>query len=340
MELNAKLNREKEENKNINKKNNKESDAKNKILILGILILIVSGLFLSIGLNANNMDYALSQRIPKLLSIILTGVCISISTTIFQTITGNKILTPNVMGLDSLYVLIQTVIVFVLGSSSVFIVNKKYNFIICVGGMILLSSLHYKKMFKKENSNILFLLLVGMIGGTLFSSLSSFMQMVIDPNEYLVLQNKLFASFNNVNVDILLISIILIILVIPFVCDDLKYLDVINLGRDQAINLGIDYDKLVRKLFVTVSIFISISTALVGPITFLGLLVVNLSRQMITTYKHKYLISMSVLLSVFILVTGQLLAERIFNFSTPVSVIINLIGGIYFMYLLLKESRI
>ena len=102
MELNAKLNREKEENKNINKKNNKESDAKNKILILGILILIVSGLFLSIGLNANNMDYALSQRIPKLLSIILTGVCISISTTIFQTITGNKILTPNVMGLDSL----------------------------------------------------------------------------------------------------------------------------------------------------------------------------------------------------------------------------------------------
>ena len=57
MELNAKLNREKEENKNINKKNNKESDAKNKILILGILILIVSGLFLSIGLNANNMVY-------------------------------------------------------------------------------------------------------------------------------------------------------------------------------------------------------------------------------------------------------------------------------------------
>ena len=340
MELNAKLNREKEENKNINKKNNKESDAKNKILILGILILIVSGLFLSIGLNANNMDYALSQRIPKLLSIILTGVCISISTTIFQTITGNKILTPNVMGLDSLYVLIQTVIVFVLGSSSVFIVNKKYNFIICVVGMILLSSLLYKLMFKKENTNILFLLLVGMIGGTLFSSLSSFMQMIIDPNEYLVLQNKLFASFNNVNVDILLISIILIILVIPFICDDIKYLDVINLGRDQAINLGIDYDKLVKKLFVIVSIFISISTALVGPITFLGLLVVNLSRQIITTYKQNYLIAMSTLLSVFILVTGQLLAERIFNFSTPVSVIINLIGGIYFMYLLLKESRI
>lgn len=334
MELNARL-------KNIEKKKIKTDNiAQNKILTVAILIVIVSGLFLSIGLNPNNMDYALSQRIPKLLSIILTGGCIAFSTVIFQTITGNKILTPNVMGLDSLYVLIQTIIIFVLGSSSVFSSDKRYNFIICVLGMVLLSSLLYKLMFKKENTNILFLLLVGMICGTLFSSLSSFMQMAIDPNEFLVLQNKLFASFNNVNSEILLLSIIMIILVIPFIYDDLKYLDVINLGRDQAINLGIDYDKVVKKLFVTVSIFIAISTALVGPITFLGLLVVNISRQMIKTYKHKYLISMSVLISIFTLVFGQLLAERIFKFTTPVSVIINLIGGIYFMYLLLKESRI
>ena len=129
MELKAKPNVKKEVNRS-------KIKAGNKIFILGIMILIVSSLFLGIGLNANNMDYALSQRIPKLLSIILTGVCISISTTIFQTITGNKILTPNVMGLDSLYVLIQTVIVFVLGSSSVFIVNKKYNFVICVAGIM------------------------------------------------------------------------------------------------------------------------------------------------------------------------------------------------------------
>ena len=340
MELNAKLNREKEENKNINKKNNKESDAKNKILILGILILIVSGLFLSIGLNANNMDYALSQRIPKLLSIILTGVCISISTTIFQTITGNKILTPNVMGLDSLYVLIQTVIVFVLGSSSVFIVNKKYNFIICVGGMILLSSLLYKMMFKKENSNILFLLLVGMIGGTLFSSLSSFMQMVIDPNEYLILQSKLFASFNNVNVDILLLSVVIILLIIPFVIDDIKFFDVMSLGKDQSINLGVDYDKIMRKSLVIISILIAVSTALVGPVTFLGLLVANVTREMMKTYKHSYLIVVSMLVSIFALVFGQLMIERILHLTTPVSVIIDMIGGIYFMYLLYKESRI
>lgn len=332
MQANAKL----KENFDLNKLKNLNTP----IYIITTLIVISSILFLSLGVNSGSVDYALSQRIPKLVAIIVTGGAIGFSTLIFQTITDNRILTPNVMGLDSLYVLIQTSIMFLLGSSSVLILNRKYNFILCVGFMILASLALYKLMFKNEKSNILFLLLVGMICGTLFSSLSSFMQMAIDPNEFLVLQNKLFASFNNINVDILVISMIMIILVIPFIYDDIKYLDAMSLGRDHAINLGIDYDKVVKKLLIVISIFIAISTALVGPITFLGLLVVNITREIMKTYKHTYLIIVSILVSIFTLVFGQLLVERILNLNTPVSVVINLIGGIYFMYLLLKESRI
>ena len=179
-----------------------------------------------------------------------------------------------------------------------------------------------------------------MICGTFFRSLSSFMQMVIDPNEYLVLQNKLFASFNNVNVDILFLSIILVLLMIPFVWDDIKYYDVMSLGKDQAINLGVDYDKIMKKSFVIIAILIAISTSLVGPLTFLGILVANITREMMKTYKHSYLITVSILVSIFTLVFGQVLMERILHLSTPVSVVINMIGGIYFMYLLYKESRI
>ena len=193
---------------------------------------------------------------------------------------------------------------------------------------------------EKDNANIIFVLLIGMICGTFFRSLSSFMQMVIDPNEYLVLQNKLFASFNNVNVDILFLSIILVLLMIPFVWDDIKYYDVISLGKDQAINLGVDYDKIMKKSFVIIAILIAISTSLVGPLTFLGILVANITREMMKTYKHSYLITVSILVSIFTLVFGQVLMERILHLSTPVSVVINMIGGIYFMYLLYKESRI
>ena len=310
------------------------------IILLSLMILVSSVLFLLMGINQGSMDYALSKRIPRLIAIILTGGCIGFSTIIFQTITDNRILTPNVMGIDSLYVAIQTVLIFVFGSTSTFVSNKKINFLICLVFMILGTYLLYKLIFKKDNANIIFVLLIGMICGTFFRSLSSFMQMVIDPNEYLVLQNKLFASFNNVNVDILFLSIILVLLMIPFVWDDIKYYDVMSLGKDQAINLGVDYDNLMKKSFIIIAILIAISTSLVGPLTFLGILVANITREMMKTYKHSYLITVSILVSIFTLVFGQLLMERILKLSTPVSVVINMIGGIYFMYLLYKESRI
>ena len=310
------------------------------IILLSLMILVSSMLFLLMGINQGSMDYALSKRVPRLMAIILTGGCIGFSTIIFQTITDNRILTPNVMGIDSLYVALQTVLIFAFGSTSTFVSNKKINFLICLVFMILGTSLLYKLIFKRDNANIIFVLLIGMICGTFFRSLSSFMQMVIDPNEYLILQNKLFASFNNVNVDILFLSIVLVLLMIPFVWDDIKYYDVMSLGKDQAINLGVDYDRIMKKSFVIIAILIAISTSLVGPLTFLGILVANITREMMKTYKHSYLITVSILVSIFTLVFGQVLMERILKLSTPVSVVINMIGGIYFMYLLYKESQI
>lgn len=326
--------------------NNKSKHKKRKqnlnapIVILTIMILVSCALFLTLGINPGSMEYALSKRVPKLIAIALTGACIGFSTIVFQTITDNRILTPSVMGIDSLYVSIQTVLIFAFGSTSIFVSDRRLNFLICIVFMVIGSLGLYKLVFKKENSNIMFLLLVGMICGTFFKSLSSFMQMVIDPNEYLVLQNKLFASFNNVNVEILVLSVIILLLIIPFVCDDIKYFDVMSLGKDHAINLGVDYDKLMKKSLIIISILISVSTALVGPVTFLGILVANIAREMIKTYKHSYIITVSILVSIFTLVFGQLMIERILKLSTPVSVIINMIGGVYFMYLLYKESRI
>ena len=311
---------------------------KKRLSILGILAIILIFLFIVIGLSSRNWEYLLSKRLPKLAAIVITGVSIASSSMVFQTITNNRILTPSVLGLDSLYILIQTFILFVLGSTSILVINKNLNFLLSVGLMIVFSSFLYRFLFKKEKNNIMTLLLVGVILGTLFQSISSFMQMMIDPNEFLHIQDKMFASFNNINTDLLLISVIIAFLVGLYSYKYFKLLDVLSLGRENAINLGVDYDKVTRRMLFIVCILVSISTALVGPITFLGLLVVNLAREFLTTYKHKYLILAAILISVVGLVGGQLLAERIFNFSTPISVVINFVGGIYFIYLLLKEN--
>lgn len=284
-------------------------------------------------------DYVLKHRGKKILAIILTGACIAFSTVIFQTITNNRILTPSILGLDSLYMLIQTVVVFVFGSASLTIISKNTNFLISVGLMIVFSLLLYKFLFRREGRTIYFLLLIGLIIGTLFQSASTFMEVLIDPNEFQVVQSKMFASFNNVNTDLLVISLIAILGIGVYFKRYTKYLDVLALGRDHAVNLGVPYDFVVKRLLIVVAVLVSISTALVGPITFLGLLVVNIAHPLLKTYMHKYLILGSVLISIIALVGGQFLVERVFTFTTTVSVIINFIGGVYFIYLLLKENK-
>ena len=314
---------------------------RHKVLyILFLLVVVCSVLFLVYGLNPNSYQYALSRRIPKLIAIAMTGSGIAVSSVIFQTVTNNRILTPSVLGLDSLYNLFQTLIVFSLGSLNVALMGSNLNFLIAGGLMIIFSLLLFKMMFRRENTNLFFLLMIGMIFGTLFSSLSSFMQMVMDPNEFLIVQNKMFASFNNVKSSLLGISTITMGLTLFWVLKDAKKLDVIALGKEQAINLGIDYDRMVRKMLVAVAILVSVSTTLVGPITFLGILVTNLAYQMIKDYRHSIVIPTSILLSLLALIGGQFLVERVFQFNTTIGVIINFVGGLYFIYILLKEERL
>lgn len=310
---------------------------KKKTIILGVLSILLALLYILYDLSGN-IGYILPKRIIKVVAIVITGGAIAFSTTIFMTITNNRILTPSIMGLDSLYMLTQTFIIFVFGSKSLIMMNSNINYLLSVGIMVLFSLVFYRLLFKGEDNNIYFLLLIGMILGTFFSSFTSFMQVLIDPNEFMVAQDKMFASVNNVNTNLVYLSIILIIAVVIYFLRFYKYLDVLSLGKDHAVNLGVPYNQVVKQLLVIVAILISIATALIGPITFLGLLVVNITYQFLSTYRHLYLILGSVFLSIIALLGGQFIVEKVFVFETTISVIINFVGGIYFIYLLLKEN--
>ncbi|EKN66212.1 iron chelate uptake ABC transporter family permease subunit [Schinkia azotoformans] len=310
-----------------------------KIIVLVVLSALLVTLFLFVDIGSN-WDYILPSRGKKILAIMLTGTVIAFSTMVFQTITNNRILTPSLIGLDSLYLLIQTFIIFMFGSTSQTVTDKNINFIISVGLMMIFAAVLFKVLFKREGQNIYFLLLVGLIFGTFFESVSSFMQVLIDPNEFLVVQDKMFASFNNVNTDLLVISFVIVIIVAIYFKKFARYLDVLSLGKEQAVNLGVDYDYVVKRLLIIISVLVSVSTALVGPITFLGLLVVNVAHEFLKTYRHSQLILGSIFISIIALVGGQLLVERVFTFSTTISVIINFIGGVYFIYLLLRGRKL
>lgn len=313
---------------------------KKKLFILVFILVTGILLFLFLGLSEKSYAYALSRRVPKIIAIVLTGGAIAYSSLVFQTVTENRILTPSVLGLDALYVFIQTVIIFFIGSESLAKMDNRIGFILSVLLMVIFSVGILGLILKKVKGNIYLLLLVGIITGTLFRSGSSFLQVIIDPNEFLILQGSLFASFNNINTEVLLLSGVLLAGAMGYGMTKTKELDVLSLGKDNAINLGIDHKKLVNTMLIIVAVLISVSTALVGPITFLGILVTNLSRELLKTYRHTYLILGAMLISATALVYGQLLVERIFVFTTPISVIINFIGGLYFIYLLLRENQL
>ncbi|MCH1641883.1 iron chelate uptake ABC transporter family permease subunit [Paenibacillus timonensis] len=309
-----------------------------KLWTLAGIAVLLAVVFMTIDAGGQ-WDYILPRRGKKLIAILLTGTAIAFSTVVFQTITNNRILTPSIIGLDSLYMLLQTMIVFLIGGTALTMMSKNLRFVMAVGLMVVFAMLLYRMLFRKEGRNIYHLLLIGIIFGTFFSSVTSFLQKLIDPNEFLVIQDKMFASFNNVHSDLLLISLAGVLLVALYFTRFAKYLDVLALGRDHAVNLGVGYEYVVKRMLVVVAVLISISTALVGPITFLGLLVANVAYQFLNTYRHKTLILGASLIGFIALVGGQLIVERVFTFTTSLSVIINFAGGVYFIYLLLKENK-
>ncbi|MGR5000324.1 iron chelate uptake ABC transporter family permease subunit [Vibrio celticus] len=307
-----------------------------KIAILAIASLGMAALFIGQGLTWDNYEFFLSLRLPKLLSIVLAAVAISASSLVFQTITNNRILTPSILGFDSLYMLVQTVLLFVFGSASFWVIDSIANFSMSVTVMILFSFALFHFYFKSKRNNVFTLLLIGIVCGSVFSSLSNFLAMLIDPNEFAVLQNVMFASFNNVKGELVYLSLIPLGLSLLGLWLLAPKLDVLWLGVDNATSLGVNTKRLTQITLVIVSVMVAVSTALVGPVLFFGLITVSLARQIFRSYQHRVLIIASSLLAIVLLVSGQWFIEKVMAFETTVSVIINLVGGLYFMFLLLR----
>ena len=321
-------------NQNSAKRNRK------KMLVMFVLFILAAALYMTVGVKFENQklfEYSMKIRTPKLIAMMITAYAIGSAAIVFQSIINNTIVTPCLLGMDALYTMIHTILVFILGSGSALVVNANCSFLIDLVIMGVTATIIYSYLFKKTKHNVLYVLLIGTVLTSLFSSIQSTMTRIMDPNEYDTLLTTLVASFSNVNSEIMILSITVLLIVAIALRKELYILDVLTLGKEQAINLGVDYDASIRKLLLGVTLYIAVATAMVGPLAFLGLIIANLSRQLLRTYRHTQLISGSVLFGMIILIGGQLIVEKIFVYAIPVSVFITLFGGMYFLYLLLRR---
>nr|WP_300128951.1 iron chelate uptake ABC transporter family permease subunit [uncultured Butyricicoccus sp.] len=316
---------------------------RNKLLLMAALVLVCAAAYMLIEVDFSNpklFQYAMKIRTPKLMVMLITAFAIGGASIVFQSVIRNTIVTPCLLGMNALYTLIHTAVVFFLGSASVIASNANLSFAVDVVLMGIIATVIYSWIFKKTRHNVLYVLLVGTVLTSFFGSIQTTLTRVMDPNEYDNLLNTLVASFNNINSEIIVFCLVLLAAIVLILRKELALLDVLTLGKEQAINLGVDYDRCIRRLLLGVTLCIAVATAMVGPISFLGLIIANLSRQLLKTYRHSQLIVGSALFGMIVLVGGQLIVEHIYVYAVPISVFITVGGGLYFLYLLLTRKKV
>ncbi|MFP9229787.1 iron chelate uptake ABC transporter family permease subunit [Pectobacterium cacticida] len=310
-----------------------------RLLWLAIAAAVTIVLFMSLNLGSN-LSYILMHRGLMLTTMLLVAFAASASTVLFQTVTNNRVLTPSIMGFEALFILIQTSLVFVFGVGGIPGIGPEGKFILETLLLILFSALLYRWLFTGSRNNLHLVLLVGIICGTLFRSMAGLMQRLLTPGEFAIVQGRMFATFTRTVPELVALSVG-ITLVVAVVIWRMRYrFDVLALGRDNAINLGIDYKRSVTVILLLVSILVAISTALVGPLTFLGFMVANLAYLVIRSSQHRLLLPAAFLLGVIALVGGQLVLEHLLDMSGALSVVIEFVGGALFIVLLLRKVSV
>ncbi|MGZ0712840.1 iron chelate uptake ABC transporter family permease subunit (plasmid) [Coraliomargarita sp. W4R53] len=304
------------------------------LITLSAIAVLIVVVFLFVDLPGK-WEYALGLRSRTIAGMIIAAAAIGAATVLFQTITANRILTPGIMGFDAVFLMIQTVVAFVIGPALLVsappLASWTVELVLMTGSIVLL----YWWLFQKRRLDLHVIVLAGLVLGVLFRSVTAFMQRLLDPDTFAIIQNLTFASFTSVDRELLVPTAVLVALALVSLWPIRRELDVLSLGESTAISLGIEHRRVVMHVIVVIAVMVAASTALVGPVTFFGLIVANLAYGAVG-HRHLRSIPASIAIGIITLVGGQLILSRVLGFGTELPIVIEFVGGIFFIVLVLS----
>lgn len=312
--------------------------AERRLILLGLLLVLVSALFLVWNLRAP-VGFILSLRLTKLASLIVVGAAIGTATVLFQTVAANRLLTPGIVGFDALFVFIQTALVLTLGGSGFATLPSLAQFGVEVAVLVAAAMALFGVLLRRGADDILRMVLTGVILGVLLRGLSGLAQRLLDPSEFAIVQQASFATFGAVDRTQLAIAAALLVVSFTAALRLARLLDLAALGRGTALPLGLDHDRVVLAALGIVALLVAVSTALVGPITFLGLLAASLAHSILPTWRHARLLPGAAMIGAIILVAGQFVFERVLGLQSTLTVIVEFLGGLLFLFLVLRKAQ-
>lgn len=308
-----------------------------RLLALGLAAAAAIIVFMTIGLRGN-LAFVLELRAIRLLALIEIAVAVALATVIFQTVTGNRILTPSIMGLDALYILGQTSLVVVLGGVGFAALDARMKFSGEVALLCALALCLFLPMLRaRMDMNLM--LLTGVVLGVLFRSLNGLLTRLIDPNAFAVVQTSWFADFTSLETDLVVIGAVLTAAAGIIAWRARHVLDVAALGADTATGLGIAWRPTIAGFLLLVAALTAVSTAVVGPVAFFGLLVVAAAERLVGTRRHAILMPAAALTGIIVLVGGQTVLDHAFDSASTLGVMVEFFGGLTFLILLFASRR-
>ncbi|GAA1326294.1 iron chelate uptake ABC transporter family permease subunit [Leucobacter albus] len=310
------------------------------VIVYGVAIaLAIAILVYANPANPGSAGYwvIVRSRFASLGTIALVAVCQAVATVLFHTATSNRILTPSILGFDALYVLTQTALVFVFGSAAAGLEGIP-KILAQSGLMVLFATALYGWLFSGKRANLHLLLLVGIVLGIGFGSVSTFMQRLLTPSEFDVLSAKLFGSIGQANTAYLPFAAAIALGVLIYVWRKRRVLDVIALGREASVSLGVNYRREIVTILVLVAVLISVSVTMVGPMTFYGFLVATLAYQFARNDSHGEVLPLAIGIGLVTLIGATFVLKHIFSAGGLVTVIIEFAGGLLFLIVLLRKG--
>lgn len=307
-------------------------------LIMALIWLVASLLFLLLGSNGD-FHFIWRFRFEKWLALNLVGISVALATFLFQTVSQSRVLTPAIMGLDSVFLLFNILLIGLLGGVEYAALSSSIKFFIQVFLMMLFAVSVFGLLVRRFSMDINRLLLIGIALGLLIQSLVEFFARLITPEDFSLFQGIAFAQFNRIQTGLLGVVASVVVFVFIMLWRIHLALDIYRLGRNNAINLGIPYTKMTTNLLMLVAVLVSVSTALVGPIFFFGLLITAIVFALFPSARSGPFMIMAALVGAISLVGGQAIFEHILGLASTLSVVIEFVGGLVFFILLLKGRK-
>lgn len=312
-----------------------------RILAVSVLALAFAIAILSYGnpvpVGSPGYWVVVQSRMTALATIAFVAASQALATVLFHTATNNRILTPAILGFDALYVLTQTALVFVFGTAASSLEGIP-KILAQSTIMVIFATVLYGWLFSGKRQNLHLLLLVGVVLGIGFGSVSTLMQRLLTPSEFDVLSARLFGSIGKGNPEYLPFAAAIVGVILVVVWLRRRTYDIVALGRDTALGLGVNYQREVRTILVLVAVLVSVAVTMVGPMTFFGFLVATLTYQFARGNSHAERIPLAIAIGLATLLGATFVLKHVFAAAGLVTVIIEFAGGVLFLVVLLRKG--